>query len=163
MLRRGLAQAAARRLEHAAGELEIGMRRLRRHVMLQAGLVIEPFGEGVVRRAREIERARTEEEHWRLRVSETDLRSPKRLRKALAGAVGAAVVLRDGATVEAFEGVGAEELQVLLALAHAAEFDAADGRNLRPRCRGDDFPRMVIDAPARAGDHRDRASAASQT
>jgi phage shock protein E len=85
--------------------------------------VIEPFSERLIARARGIQRARADEDDRRLRVSKANLRPAEWLGETLAGAVLASVDLRDRAAMEPLEGVRAEELQVLLALAHAVEND----------------------------------------
>ncbi len=122
-----LPEPAARRQEHGTRVLVIGLRRVRRHVVLEGGFVIEPLAEGLVAGARGIQRARADEHDRRLWVSEADLGPAQWQGESFAWAVGAAVSLRDRAAVQPLERVRAEKLQVLLALAHAVKTTPGGG------------------------------------
>ena len=82
---------------------------------------IEPLGERLVAGTRGIQRARADEDDGCLRVSEADLRPAEWQCEAFAGAVGGPAGFGDRAAVQPLERVRAEELQVLLALAHAVK------------------------------------------
>src|SRR5256885_13591320 len=113
-------------------ELKVGEGRLRGHVVLEPSLVLEPFGEGLVAGACRVERARADEDDRCLGVAESHLGPAEWLCESFARAVGAPVGLGDRAPVQALEGVRAEELQVLLALAHAVGNDAGRWAKLAP-------------------------------
>src|ERR1700694_786899 len=95
-------------------------------------LVVEPLVECLVAGAGRVERAGADEDDRRLRIPESYLRPAERLGESFAWAVGAAVGLGDRAPMQALERVRAEELQVLLALAHAVGNDAEWWGSLRP-------------------------------
>jgi hypothetical protein len=100
-----LSHAAAGCLENRAHELKVWLWGFRGHVMLQASFMIEPFLEGFIAGARDIERARAEKHHGGLRVPKADLRPAKRLGQPAARALGASVLLGDRAPMEALERV----------------------------------------------------------
>ena len=89
--------------------------------MLEPSFVIEPLGERLVAGTRGIQRARADKDDGCLRVSEADFRPAEWQCEALAGAVGGPAGFGDRAAVQPLERVRAEELQVLLALAHAVK------------------------------------------
>lgn len=84
----------SRFLEDRPGELKVRMWCVRRHVMLQSGLVLDPVAEGEVAGAGDVQRARAHKDHGGLRIPEADLRPAQRLRQSTAGAAGAAIVFR---------------------------------------------------------------------
>src|SRR5207253_8732692 len=93
-------------------------------------------GERLIAGAGQVERARADEDDRRLRITKSNLRPPKRLCQSVAGTVGAAVGFGDRAAVQPLERVGAEELQVLLALAHAVSSTQRDAATLREAADG---------------------------
>ena len=118
LMANGPAFAEAAGLAKTVPKLSIGC-----HVVLEPCLVVEPLVECLVAGARRVERAGADEDDGRLGIAESHLGPAERLRQSGAGAVGP-VGLRDRAPVQPLEGVRAEELQVLLALAHAVGNDA---------------------------------------
>ena len=114
-----LVPALPGRLEDGADEAEVGGHPFGDEVVGKVGLPLQPFGEGLAGGAARIQRARAQEEDGPGGIAEAHLGPAVAAGQSVAGAVGAAIDLGDGAAVQPLERIGAEDLEVGRSTAHA--------------------------------------------